>query len=200
MQLRYGALETANKNLAIKNNVFVLFHGSYFFQQAICRFLYPIGLETLKLLMSRTPPPPPPLPYSVHLSTVSSPISPGAPATPFITKLSDVRVPVLSKQQTSTLPARGIRKGSVQKIRDCVRAVRELMTARLSSMGNSGGMTLVRIMMQCSTSLKGLRVSSARPCATVHGNSGGNPKTVYEGKGVAGEGEEGGEGTPLTSS
>ena len=36
------------------------------------------------------------------------------PATPSTTKSSLVNVPVLSKQQTSTLPAKGIRKGSVQ--------------------------------------------------------------------------------------
>lgn len=36
------------------------------------------------------------------------------PATPRTTRLSLVSVPVLSKQQTSTLPANGILKGSVQ--------------------------------------------------------------------------------------
>lgn len=36
------------------------------------------------------------------------------PATPRTTKLSLVNVPVLSKQQTSTFPANGILKGSVQ--------------------------------------------------------------------------------------
>lgn len=36
------------------------------------------------------------------------------PATPRTTRLSLVRVPVLSKQQISTLPANGILKGSVQ--------------------------------------------------------------------------------------
>jgi len=36
------------------------------------------------------------------------------PAMPSTTKLSLVRVPVLSKQQMSVLPANGIRKGSVQ--------------------------------------------------------------------------------------
>lgn len=38
------------------------------------------------------------------------------PTTPSTTKFSPVIVPVLSKQQISTLPAKGIRKGSVQKI------------------------------------------------------------------------------------
>jgi hypothetical protein len=33
---------------------------------------------------------------------------------PCTTRLSLVKVPVLSKQQTSTLPAKGIRNGSVQ--------------------------------------------------------------------------------------
>lgn len=36
------------------------------------------------------------------------------PATPRTTRLSLVSVPVLSKQQTSTFPANGILKGSVQ--------------------------------------------------------------------------------------
>lgn len=36
------------------------------------------------------------------------------PATPRTTRLSLVSVPVLSKQQTSTFPAKGILKGSVQ--------------------------------------------------------------------------------------
>lgn len=39
----------------------------------------------------------------------------GRPATPSTTKLSLVSVPVLSKQQISTFPAKGILKGSVQK-------------------------------------------------------------------------------------
>lgn len=37
------------------------------------------------------------------------------PATPRTTRLSLVSVPVLSKQQISTFPAKGILKGSVQK-------------------------------------------------------------------------------------
>lgn len=39
-----------------------------------------------------------------------------SPATPFRIKLSLVKVPVLSKQHTSTFPANGMRKGSVQNI------------------------------------------------------------------------------------
>ena len=38
------------------------------------------------------------------------------PAIPSTTRLSLVSVPVLSKQQISTLPANGIRNGSVQNI------------------------------------------------------------------------------------
>ena len=38
----------------------------------------------------------------------------GIPASPWMMRLSLVRVPVLSKQQTSTFPPKGIRKGSVQ--------------------------------------------------------------------------------------
>jgi hypothetical protein len=42
------------------------------------------------------------------------------PATPLSITLSLVRVPVLSKQQVSTLPTSGMRNGSVQKIAtDC---------------------------------------------------------------------------------
>lgn len=41
---------------------------------------------------------------------------PANPAMPCMTRLSLVRVPVLSKQQMSTLPPKGILKGSVQKI------------------------------------------------------------------------------------
>jgi hypothetical protein len=42
------------------------------------------------------------------------------PATPLSITLSLVKVPVLSKQQVSTLPTSGIRNGSVQKIAtDC---------------------------------------------------------------------------------
>ncbi len=43
-----------------------------------------------------------------------------------------------------------------------VSAARELVTARDSSMGSSGGTTEVTIMMQCSSSLKRLRPSSCR--------------------------------------
>lgn len=38
------------------------------------------------------------------------------PTTPSTTRFSPVMVPVLSKQQMSTRPAKGMRKGSVQKI------------------------------------------------------------------------------------
>ena len=38
------------------------------------------------------------------------------PATPSNTRFSAVIVPVLSKQHTSTCPAKGIRNGSVQKM------------------------------------------------------------------------------------
>ena len=76
-----------------------------------------------------------------------------------------VSVPVLSKQHTSTcarshshhvttlpprsalcaltFPAKGIRKGSVQKMPLLMSATREVLTAMDSSMGSSGGMTEV---------------------------------------------------------
>ena len=68
-------------------------------------------------------------------------------------------VPVLSKQQTSTRPANGIRKGSVQKIAYFCNATKLALTAKLSSLGSSGGSTLVMIMMQ-SRSLLSLRPRS----------------------------------------
>ena len=67
------------------------------------------------------------------------------PATPSITNSSVVNVPVLSKQQTSILPAKGIRKGSVQNIPNFCKASNELFTAKDNSIGNSGGITLVKI-------------------------------------------------------
>ena len=53
-----------------------------------------------------------------------------------------------------TFPARGIRKGSVQKTALRASASREALTAMLSSMGSSGGITEVRIMVQLRNSLK----------------------------------------------
>jgi hypothetical protein len=76
---------------------------------------------------------------------------------------SVVRVPVLSKQQVVTLPASGMRKGSVQHTLRRASATSEALTAMVSSMGNSGGTTEVRIMTQLSSSLKRSRVGSARP-------------------------------------
>lgn len=106
-----------------------------------------------------------------------------SPATPRTTRLSLVKVPVLSKQHTSTLPAKGIRKGSVQYMsrsggrdlesgglssllpvlyhtppntqysQSLARAMREVLTARDSSMGSSGGTTEVRIRVHSRKSL-----------------------------------------------
>ena len=59
-----------------------------------------------------------------------------------------------------TLPAMGMRKGSVQKTALRARLSRLVLTAMESSMGSSGGMTLVMIMVQLSTSLKRLRSGS----------------------------------------
>jgi len=110
-----------------------------------------------------------------------------APATPSNTRFSAVIVPVLSKQHTSTCPANGIRNGSVQKmavdvvrgyyVRDrggyvpyLERATREALTARESSIGNSGGTTLVIIRMQSRRSLDFLRPLSipAKPSHSDH--------------------------------
>ena len=52
-----------------------------------------------------------------------------------------------------TLPARGMRKGSVQTTNLRMRASREALTAMDSSMGSSGGTTAVMIMVQCRYSL-----------------------------------------------
>lgn len=106
-----------------------------------------------------------------------------SPATPRTTRLSLVKVPVLSKQHTSTLPAKGIRKGSVQYMsggggwdlesgdpsrlllalyhtpsitqysQSLARAMREVLTARDSSMGSSGGTTEVRMRVHSRKSL-----------------------------------------------
>lgn len=48
-----------------------------------------------------------------------------------------------------TLPAMGIRKGSVQKTALRDRASSEALTAMDSSIGSSGGTTAVIIMVQC---------------------------------------------------
>jgi cell division ATPase FtsA len=43
----------------------------------------------------------------------------------------------------SILPAKGIRNGSVQNTPNFCNAIKELLTANESSMGSSGGITLV---------------------------------------------------------
>lgn len=99
-----------------------------------------------------------------------------SPVTPSNTRFSAVIVPVLSKQQTSTRPAKGIRKGSVQKIAtaqiSCVSSFRavytpnldnatnEAFTARDNSIGSSGGTTLVMTKMQSSNNFDFLRFLS----------------------------------------
>ena len=67
-----------------------------------------------------------------------------------------------------TLPARGMRKGSVQKTALRARFSSDALTAMESSMGSSGGMTLVMIMVQLSSSLK----RSLSGFCTAHGNAG----------------------------
>lgn len=61
-----------------------------------------------------------------------------------------------------TFPARGILKGSVQKTSFFDRASKEELTAMVSSIGNSGGMTEVTIIVQFRKSLKRLRSGSCR--------------------------------------
>ena len=75
------------------------------------------------------------------------------PTIPCTSKSSPVIVPVLSKQQTSTRPAYGIRNGSVQKMACLASATSEALTAIDSSMGSSGGTTDVIISTQSSMSL-----------------------------------------------
>ena len=86
------------------------------------------------------------------------------PATPSTTKSSPVNVPVLSKQAISTLPAYGIRNGSVQKIANLDNAASEVFTARDNSMGNSGGTTLVMIKMQSNSNLERFLSTSTPIC------------------------------------
>ena len=95
--------------------------------------------------------------------TLALSVSVDTPATPSTTRLSEVKVPVLSKQQISTFPANGIRKGSVQKTDNLVSCKREVLTAKLSSMGNSGGTTLVKIRVHSKNSLYRLRLGSLVP-------------------------------------
>jgi hypothetical protein len=72
----------------------------------------------------------------------------GTEARPCSSIASLVSVPVLSKQQTSTLPAKGMRKGSVQKTERRRSARRLALTAIVSSIGSSGGMTEVTTIAQ----------------------------------------------------
>lgn len=59
-----------------------------------------------------------------------------------------------------TFPARGILKGSVQNTNFLDKASREELTAMVSSIGSSGGMTDVTIIVQFRNSLKRLRSGS----------------------------------------
>mmetsp|Transcript_17043 Transcript_17043/g.59352 ORF Transcript_17043/g.59352 Transcript_17043/m.59352 type:complete len:350 (+) Transcript_17043:273-1322(+) len=92
----------------------------------------------------------------------------GGAATPWTSSCSQVSVPVLSKQQTSTAPAKAMRKGSVQKMPCLANAASELVTASDNSMGSSGGTTDVTMRMQCRQSLKRLRRGSARPARSTN--------------------------------
>ena len=75
-------------------------------------------------------------------------------------------MPVLSKQATSTRPAIGMRNGSVQKTERRARLTSDVLTAMVSSIGSSGGMTDVTIMTQLSRSLKRSREGSRNPVSS----------------------------------
>ena len=79
-----------------------------------------------------------------HEGNSSTHFMPATPSTRFLA----VIVPVLSKQQASTLPAKGIWKGSVQKMAHFCIATKLALTAKLSSIDYSGGTKLVMIIMQ----------------------------------------------------
>lgn len=107
---------------------------------------------------------------------------------PSTTRLLLVRVPVLSKQQTCTLPAKGIRNGSVQNtsttneivqdtiflqcnkeytlfahLHNLARDSNDEFTANDNSTGSSGGITDVRMRMHSKNSLYLLRFGSSEP-------------------------------------
>ena len=66
---------------------------------------------------------------------------------------SFVSVPVLSKQQISILPAKGIRKGSMQTIRLLCKKNKDELMFKESSIGNSAGTTEVIIIIQRNNNL-----------------------------------------------
>uniref|UniRef100_A0A0K0FPV8 Uncharacterized protein n=1 Tax=Strongyloides venezuelensis TaxID=75913 RepID=A0A0K0FPV8_STRVS len=64
---------------------------------------------------------------------------------PSTTRLSAVRVPVLSKQQLSIFPTNEIFNGSAQKIPNFCKATNEIFNAKDNSNRSSRGTTLVMI-------------------------------------------------------
>mmetsp|Transcript_17425 Transcript_17425/g.30412 ORF Transcript_17425/g.30412 Transcript_17425/m.30412 type:complete len:222 (+) Transcript_17425:481-1146(+) len=85
------------------------------------------------------------------------------PAMPNNLKLDRVNVPVLSKQHVTTLPAKGIRNGSVQKIPSFTKFINDVFTANDNSIGNSGGTTDVIIIVQFKNNFHRSRLSSCNP-------------------------------------
>ena len=73
--------------------------------------------------------------------------------------------------QIHTLPAKGILKGSVQKTSFFDRANKEELTAMVNSIGSSGGMTEVTIIVQFRKSLKRLRSGSCRAQFAAEGDA-----------------------------
>ena len=101
-------------------------------------------------------------------AAAASPRSAAGTTTPATWNSSDVSVPVLSKTQTSTMPPKTTRKGSVQKMPRRASVASEALMARASSIGSSGGTTDVMIIMQCSTSLYLLWRGCAQPSRSTY--------------------------------
>jgi len=69
----------------------------------------------------------------------------------------------MKKKNSLTFPAKGILKGSVQKIPRRANAIKDVLTAIDSSIGSSGGITEVIIKEQLKKSLYLLLVGSSNP-------------------------------------
>ena len=69
--------------------------------------------------------------------------------------------PLHRRPAAPTLPATGMRKGSVQKMRLRARASREALTATVSSIGSSGGMTAGSSSSSSSSSRQGMQGTMA---------------------------------------
>lgn len=72
-------------------------------------------------------------------------------------------MPVLSKQHISTFPAKGILNGSVQNTFSLDSDNKDVLTAKLNSIGNSGGTTEVKIKVHSKNNLYLFLSSSSLP-------------------------------------